>query len=504
VQLRSRFLPVAAAVAAAAGLAACGGGAGVGAGGGSPQGAALLAAATPVFVSVDTDFGSEQWQAVEALVQRFPSGQEALDSLLQQVGEQGLEFETDVKPALGPELDVALLDVQADEPTVVMLTQPTDPAKLEALLAQGDEPPVWRVEDGWYVVADSEEAIDRALAGDDGSLAESDVFEQAMADLPSDAVARVYVDGAALIQAVEQGAGQGTLGDSAPGLGSLSGLTGSFDSLSLAFVAEPEGVRVEGVVATPDAPQLEAGSADLGSLVPSDVLLFASFNGLDKGLSQLLDAVGQQTPDFDQSLAQIELGLGISLEDDLLPIFAGEGALYVRAGAPIPEVTLLLSPDDPTRALATLDKLTAAIGAFGALGGGDGAPELGATDTTIAGVPAKQLQINEQLSLYYAVVDDHVVLTTAVKGIADLVAGGARLVDDPLFQEAKEAAGVPDETSGFFYVNLEGAISALETVEAFQVDDQETLANLQVLRYLVVHASADERGTRFAGFLGIG
>jgi hypothetical protein len=490
-------------------LAACGGGElGGGAGGELPEGASLLTAGTPVFVSIDGNLDSTQWQAVEALVLRFPSGQDAIDSLLaeltEDIGREGVDSQSDLRTAIGPEVDIALFDVTNEEPTVVLLTQPTDPSKLEQLLAGDDEAPVWREVDGWYVLADTQDAIDGALAASGESLADSATFGEAMGALPGEALARLYLDGAALIEAVAAGAQQqGGLDGAAPNPLDLLGSAGTLESMALAVVAEDDGVRLEGAARSENAPEVETATAELPGLVPADVLLYGSFNGIDEGLSQLLDALGAQTPDFDQGLAQIELGLGVSVEDDLLPIFAGEGALYVRAAAPIPEVTLVLSPEDPARAGATLDKLVSAVALFGSLQGEGSDPPFTVTDTTIAGVPAKQLQVNEQLSVYYATVDDHLVVTTAVKGIADLVTDGARLADDPLFQEAGETSGMPDETSGFVFVNLESSVSLLDTLGVLADEGPEVAANLEPLRYLLVHASGDGGTTRFAGYLAI-
>ena len=502
----ARLARLTAPLAAVAVLAACGGAELGGGGAGRPEGAELLAAGTPVFVTLNGNVDSAQWQAAEALIQRFPSGQDAIDSIFEEITEGGAQLETDVLPALGPEVDIAVLDVPQDgDPSVVMLTQPTDPAKLEQLLSEADDAPVWREVEGWYVVAASQQIIDRALSsGEEGSLADNDAFGEAMDALPDETLARLYLDGAALLDAVKAGAlAQGGLGELGPSPAELLGSGGQLESAALALVAEDQGLRVEGIARSQQDSEVEAASAELPALAPADALLYASFHGLDKGLTQFLDAVGKQTPDFDRNLGQLEMVLGVSLEDDLMPIFAGEGALYVRAGAPIPEVTLVLSPDDPGQAAATLDKLVAAASLFGP-GSEGGEPPFTVSDTTIAGLAAKRLQINDQLSVYYARVDDHLVVTTAVKGIADLVEGGARLADDPLFQEAAETAGMPDETLGFVYVNLERAVGFAETLGMLADQKPEVAANLEPLRYLLVDATGDGSEAQFSGFLGIG
>jgi hypothetical protein len=491
-------LGLAAGLAAASLAAACGGS--LPGGGGLPEGAELLAAGTPVLVSVSTDFESEQWQAVEALLERFPAGAGALDSLFDELtGDSGLDFASDVQPALGDEVDLALLDLPRDgEPTIAMVLRPDDPQALEQLLArEGGDPPVTREVDGWYVLAETQADIDRALAGDGESLAESERFESAMGELPDGALARFYVDGPALLEGL--GSAFEESGANAPNPFDLLGV-GSLEAAAFAVSAEEAAVRVEGIARAADAPALETTAVTLDELVPADALAYVGTAGAEEAASQLLDAVGAQTEDFDQALAQIELALGVSLEDDVLPILAGETALYVRAGAPIPEVTVLLTPEDPQRALATLDKLVAGISALEAASGAEAPPA--ATDTTVAGVPAKQLQLGE-VTLLYAVVDDRLVITTAVKGIADLASDTARLADDADYRDALEASGAPDEAAAVAYVDLAGALDALETVDAFGALDAELLANLEPLRHLVVHASGEEGEARFSGLLAI-
>ena len=493
--------------------AACGGG-GEGGGSGAPraEGAGLVPASTAVFISVNTDFGSAQWQAAEALAARFPSGAEAVASLLESLSDGGVDLETELKPALGPETDLAILELtdrlrSADDPPVVLLTQPRDPAKLEELVAGGKDKAVVRdVGDGWYMVADNEARIDRVLAGaDEESLADTDAFAHAMADLEGEAVGKLYVNGPALVQGIRQGAEQGARAG-ALDLGSLG--AGSLESIALAFTAEPQGARAEGVARTAEGPLLTPYAAELASLVPSDALVYASFANLRTSLEQLLELASKQTPDFDTQLGQLQLGLGISLEDDLLPIFEGEHALWVRAdeaGSDLgAEITIVLSPADPEKALVTLERLATGFAGFAALGGGE-AP-FSVESTTIAGVAAKKLTLQGQAtSLYFALVGDHLVVTTAERGIADLAAPSGSLADDPLFQEATQAAELPDESLGFVYVNIRDGLELAELPAAGMLGDidPETRENLRALQYLVAYATGEADKLRFSGFLGI-
>jgi Protein of unknown function (DUF3352) len=400
---------------------------------------------------------------------------------------------------------VAVLDLDRSqaEPPIVLVAQPSDPEAFERELGASDDVPVWRQEaGGWYVVADTEAMLDRVAEGAAaGSLADDRAFATALGFLPGDALARFYVDGAALTDAFAAATDPESSGplaaDGGPQLGSIA----------VAIQAAETGLRVEGVARIDGMLDAHVFSPTLDSLVPEDALVYLAFADARSSLETLLDqaaaAGGQDTAAF----PLLGAFLGVDLEDDLLPLFAGEHALFVRAGVPIPEVTLVLSPADPARGLATIDKLIAGLPAL-AESAGDEAP-FETTEATIAGVQVKTVDfVAEDVSLSYALVGDRIVLSTQPKGIADVAAGSGSLADDPPYREAAEAAGFPEETSGLLYVDLEEASSVLDTLGSLpgagdQVLPPGALEALDVLRYLVVSGSVEGSEARFSGFLGI-
>ena len=57
-------------------------------------------ASTAIFATVDTDTEGDQWQALDALLAKFPDGKGAIDKALSEFGsEEGLSFENDIRPA---------------------------------------------------------------------------------------------------------------------------------------------------------------------------------------------------------------------------------------------------------------------------------------------------------------------------------------------------------------------------------------------------------------------
>src|SRR5580765_8343698 len=207
-------------------LAGCGSASKTNSTGGSvPAGASLVRAGTLAFVSVDSDTGSDQWQQLDKLAQKFPGRDQAVAKLKQQLSQHGVDYEQDVKPALGPELDLAVVSAGAQSsPKVVALTKPDDPAKFKALVAKlnakgsSGQRAVYREVDGWYALSDSQAAITQALEGN-GPLADDPAFKEAMGKLASDALVKAYVDGARLNAYVSRAAAQNSSGSDSSSLG---------------------------------------------------------------------------------------------------------------------------------------------------------------------------------------------------------------------------------------------------------------------------------------------
>src|SRR5439155_13519921 len=115
---------------------AAGCGAATGVGGGA---AGIVPASAPAFIAIDSDPGSSQWQTVNDLASRFPDKQKAIDSLKNDLRKaDGIDYEQDVKPALGPEIDVVWLDFDNNGGDVVGLTQPGDEAAFKRLVEKGN------------------------------------------------------------------------------------------------------------------------------------------------------------------------------------------------------------------------------------------------------------------------------------------------------------------------------------------------------------------------------
>ena len=414
----------------------------VGCGGGpaasSESGASLVRSDALAYVSVDTDLGSGQWKRLDELSHRFPARELALSKLGQALEKHGVDYEGDLEPALGPEVDVAVVSAGTKDTTkVVGLTEPQDPARLVELVAKlnaksSDKHVVYReLDNGWYAVSDSQAAIDQALAGDGPTLENDPTFTEALSRLPDEALVKAYANGRQLAQLAASAA----KAQSGSPFGSQVAALEKLDSIAASLTAEDDGVRVHGVAKGAGAEAILAGGDFNSKLLedaPGDALAFLTFRG-GSGLVNSLRNLG----------APVSTMLGISV-DELAPLLENEVALYVRPGIGIPEITLALDAPDSAESLKTLDKLAASVAAMA----GGKVTENGSEKT---------LTING-LAIHYGTADGKVVVTTASNGVGAYGGSGDNLADSADFKEAKFAAGMPDSNAGFAYVDLKEAI----------------------------------------------
>jgi hypothetical protein len=466
--------------------AACGGDGGVTGEGASADGADFVPATAPGFVYLNTDEDSDAWKNLEALIAKFPDREQALRQLQEGMDLGGVTLD-EIKQALGPETDFAFLSAADDQ--AFALTEAEDQAKLDALIRRVDEASdeggdtIKEEVDGWTIVSDDQAAIDAAKRAHEGdSLADSDAFTEAMGDLSDDALLRFFVDGASVsrtLDAQTQGAATSLAGG------------GTLESIAGDVTAEDDGFGFNVVTRTSGGEQPETYSAELLSLVPADVLVYASFSGLGDQLRK-----ASSNPALQSQLGTIQGALGISVSE-LADLLQGEGAFFVRQGSPFPEVTLAVTVEDEQEAVSMIDGLAQRLAAFG---GGAAAP----APTRIGDVDAKRVSLG-QFAIYYAGFDGKLVITSATTGISGLSDGGDKLSDDETFSQAQESAGMPDETAGFLYVNIEDAVPLLENFAqtAGEPLPSQARSNLEPVRSLLVYATAEEGKATVKGFLRI-
>lgn len=449
--MRARgVIGVVAVVAAIFALAGCAGASGPGSSVGG--GAAIAPADSVAFAAIDTDATSAQWNGVDSLLQKFPGHDQLLAKLRQAVeSKTGLSWENDVKPALGPELDVVVLPQKGanGKPELVGLVQPADASKLDALLQKvgsksGTQIVTTQV-DGWTAFAASRAALD-AVTGATTHLADDNTFEDATAKLAGDALAKVYANGAEALQLA------GSLASSLPATANLS----SLQWISADVVAESDGLKVDGHVRGAGSTAAPYAST-LVSQIPAGALAVA---------------------DVDAS--------SIHATGPLASALGGETAFYVSPGRPLPTFTLVTQPADPTAAAAAIDKAFSGLSASPMLG--KLAPIVGA------------------IQLKHEVVGGTLVVSTSQQAIADFQGGGAKLADDSAFKDATSAAGMPSQTNGFVYANLTAALPLVEGLAALGGTSvsPDLQANLAPLHAVTGYATRSGDETSFVLFVQIG
>jgi hypothetical protein len=462
-------------------LAGCGGGSTGASATTGTQAADLVGSEVVALISVNTDREGDQWKQADALLSRFPGRARLLAEVRKQLDAENLDWETEVAPALGPELDVAVAYAAgAAQPGVALLVKPDDPEKLKALIAkERTKGTVSRaLKDGWWAVSGKAADLAGVLAKDGApTLAQQDDFQAATSDQAGESILEAYVNGPR-IREVAPAAVRQQLG-SIPLLDSLGGIVASLQAVD-------DGLKLHGLARGDAGTGAKPFTSTFLREVPAGALLFATVNGgsVTANLSRLRQSLGP-------ALAQAEQRLGIRLED-VQQLLAGEIALYVRPGFLLPEVTLVATTSDEARARRTLDALAARLTAL--LGGKT-------TQVEAGGYTFTQIPIRG-FNLSYAVGKGRILLTDLPSGAARLGAGGDSLGDDPDFQAAVDAAGMPDATTGFAYVNVADALAALEPLAGDQVP-AEVRENLRPLRTLLLFGAQEGHRATVGGFLGI-
>jgi hypothetical protein len=490
-RVRLRALAVALVTGLAVVAAGCGGGSG---GASSAGGAEIAPASSPLFISVNTDLGGDQITTFRTLLDKFPGSDGLLRMALAELEQKDVDFEQDVKPALGPELDIVLLDLgqggETPNPEVVALLQPNDPAKLDALLERDTDgtPTVKEEVDGWTVLAESQASIDRFKEmRSGGTLADSGRFADAMEGLPDDALARAYVNADAIVKAYQEtGAPL-----SAQAFDQL--FPNGVPSVGATVSAEEGGLRFQATGKTTQP--TDTFEASLPDELPAGALAYVGFNNLAKGVRESLKSAGEANDQFDQQLGQIELVLGLSIDRDVLPLFEQEGAIAVypaASGSGFPGIQLVVKVDDQEQAVGTIDKVLARAAQFL-----PGIPTPRSID--IGGVKAKAVEY-QGTTIIYAGFDGKLVITNAADTIQAMQGSGEKLSDDQTYTSARENADVPGETSGIFYVNLN---SAFDVVQSLSEQPPQVQENVEPLDSFLLYSTADDGRVTVSGFLAI-
>ena len=451
----------------------------------------LVPATAPVFIAIDSNPDSAQWQQVKALASKFPDKQKAVDRFEKELRDESVDWERDVEPALGDEVDFVWLDFERDGDNFVVLTQPKDDAAFKRFVAKAnasEKNPANRAHyekfHDWYVLGE-QAPIDRFKRESDAasrSLSDESAFTESMDRLGGDSIVRAYVNGDAVMDVARKYGGS----DVARYLDKV----GRLDWLAFRTGAKDDGVGFDAIVhgkpgdLFKDVPAASGFEPNLPGHVPANVLLYFTFHGA-KGMFDRI-----KTNDLFNTSDTRQFR---DVFDDLDRLLQGENAVYLRPGAQrlngvpfkLPEITLVTSPDgDGAKAV---DRLL------------DTKLNVVPVRQTIDGVDARRID-QGGLGLFYANVDGRLVLTDTAEGLRGFNHPGTTLADSEKYRSTKAGSGLPDKTPGFFYVDIKSSIPFGEKLADTRIPES-IRRNLKPLDSVVEYAATRSAELKVSFFL---
>jgi hypothetical protein len=435
------------------------------------------------YADVDLDTQSPAWKQFAAVGQRFPGWQQLVDQIVNSVSEGSpsatnvslgsaptTTFEDDIEPWLGDSAAIAVTSVDAGSESVhwVGFVASTDDSKAKAafvksgssddgtyhgysLFRADDGKSEGAVGDGAVLIGDDagtvKDSIDLRGGGGD-SLSSSPAFSDAMAKLPSDSLLRGWAN----TEKLSQLAGFAALGSGSAQSGQIQRVAealGGLDSLTFAAWASDAGYHLTLRTTVKDGANdsLFAGQAvasPLLPLVPSDAFAFLAVHGYGTYLQQMVRQGGTTGLQLDQ----FERETGISFTHDLVPLLSGDSLLYAAPGIPL-RAALLLKPDDPDAASATMHKLFALVA--------HEAPGTGVHE--LAGGSGESITLDNGLTVTWRRTADGLI---AVGNDSQAGASpAARLASSEAFTGLLQRAEAPSDAVVPFYLDTHGLLKLI-------------------------------------------
>jgi Protein of unknown function (DUF3352) len=448
-----------------------------GCGGGDDSGSALdealafLPRDTTFVMAVDTDVDGDQYKSVNALIDKFPFGDQVKANLRQQFQRLGedVDFNDDVKPVLGNPAVLGATDAEAitgNSNNFVLAFQAKDQGALEDLVDRQNPREIgeasgatlyeeggteFAIKDDLFVVGNDEAHLRSVLEraeGDDHF--DEEAFNEALDGLPESALVRLYTDLEALLRSDPDTADARKVKWVAA-LRTL-GLTASArdDAVDVDFRLSTEGdLSDEDLPIAPgdEPPPVIERDGEVGLGVRD----LAHIVGFAENAGQAIDPAG--FGDYEQAKRTIDRQLGVSLDDDLVGQMTGnvsasvaiDGGFGVRAEL-----------EDPQEFRRTLAKVADVLPSF-AEGAGFGTVAL---SKPRAGEDFYALAQPDGDSVVFGVVDEVLVVAsdarragtlageepTAVDGANGSVVVGAdaEQLANTLLRQFGPALGIPD------------------------------------------------------------
>jgi Protein of unknown function (DUF3352) len=447
--------------------------------------ARLVPADALVYVHLSTDSRRDGVRRALDQLDRFPSFPRVRTGLLQRLSalSTGVSFQRDVRPWLGKEAALALLNTRTQTAGSLLVFGVANRAKARAFLRRVGGPAGSSAYRGTQIVnygnvaaafvgsylviapvASVQAAID-ARAGRVLSLARAATYRRASRGLPAGRLADVYAspDGVARVLAPQGGAlgAAGALLDQPALAGVALSLSGGDHGVELQIHSIRDAARARRLGVPPQpafTPRL------LGS-VPANAMAYIGLTRLDRAGGRLLTAglagggAGARiTGLLQRAQRDLQKRTGVNLRRDVLPLFQGEVALWLAPATPAPILTLISAAKDEQATREAFARLQEPLARL-----------LAPPSPTAPSVPAWQerdlgdgvqdfqLRIAPGIELDYAVFDGKLVASTALAGVRAVKDAKHRLSDDSSFSTT--LGNRPDKVTSLVFLNFSALLA---------------------------------------------
>jgi hypothetical protein len=446
--------------------------------------AALVPADALAYGHVSLDGSRPAVKQALAVLRRFPDAPLLQAAVLNRLGSLAaaspsagaVDFATDIRPWLGAEAALALLDTSTSTAGSLIVLDVSDRTRARQFLerfgagtstsyrstgitayARGTE--VAFV--GHYLVIGQDPAVRASIdvaAGRAPSLQSASAYRHAAAGEPAGRVLDLYASAAGVRRLLApQGGVIGALG----GLLYKPTLTG----VSIALTPRPGGlaIRVHSALdASTPAAGASAFSPALPSSLPAGTTLMLDLTNLDGVAPRLLGATatGGVGNGLLPLLSRIGIALGaegVNVHRDIVSAFHGETVVALVPGPSGARPTLLIvarAPDEQRTRAAMAALQTPFAQLFGPRGPGV-APVF--TDHQVGGITVHQLTPTRGLELDYAVFDQKLVIATSLGAIAALRTHAHALTGEPAYRAA--LATGPDRVTSVLFLDFSQLLS---------------------------------------------
>jgi hypothetical protein len=497
--------------------------------------ASYVPAGSPVYLEATTDLDGPQWTQIDKLAKLFPAYPKLRAQLERSLETGDVNFDADVKPLLGDRAAIGILNIPDTSGIQGSLTTPAKGAgavgaaaedtqavavveiadgkedAMKALLVKGgataageyddaalytskDEGAVAAVADGVLVVGDTRPQVEKALdahkAGGDKTLGGTSRFSDAVGKLPADVFGQAYIDLGGIITR----AGQSSSELQQLGLGDYRDAV-----LAASIAAEPDGVRVKGVVSgAPDGGQSDF-TPSLDAKAPADAIAYLGFDDLSGSVQRIVQQVRASQSEearkqLDSVEAQLPALLGVSL-DDLSALASGEQAIVITpsSGTKEPGAVLAMQVADGARATATLDSLRGNLPRLVQMLGAKKPLPAWKKVSLAGGVTGWRLPLSPAADAVYGVDGKLALVGTSVPAVTAVQRPTAPLSDSAAFQKA--TSGMPDQVTSLAWINIQQVVDSAQRLGALKDAPAETLANLRPLKSIAAWTTGGSEPT---------